>query len=374
MRKVVIVNQSSGYLLTDILNAYIQEYDEVVQIYGTIKPNQRTLDPRVKLEQICAYDRSSSIKRIVTWLKGTKQIYRLLKTKYRDYEVVYVTNPPMAYLCSLKLKNPFSVIVFDTYPDALSNIGIKKGNPLFSLWAKWNRKLFARAKAVFTLSEGMAERLLNYIGRDRIKVVPCWPANSDFAPMEKSLNPFVKEHHLDGKFVVLYSGNMGLTHNVQVLVECAKRLKENAKVHFLLIGGGKKKPELEQTAREEGLTNCTFMDWLPADQLPYSLASADLGVVSLNDETALVSVPSKTYNLLAVGAPLLCIAPKSSEIAKMVGQYNNGKCFQPSEIDEMVAFIQELSQNTEALSQLSRNSLEASKDFTVDNAKLYLIQ
>lgn len=374
MRKVVIVNQSSGYLLTDILNAYVQEYDEVVQIYGTIKPNQRSLDPRVKLEKICAYDRSSSIKRIVTWLKGTKQIYHLLKTKYRDYEVVYVTNPPMAYLCSLKLKNPFSVIVFDTYPDALSNIGIKRGNPLFSLWAKWNRKLFARAKAVFTLSEGMAERLSNYIGREKIKVVPCWPANSDFAPMEKSLNPFVKEHHLDGKFVVLYSGNMGLTHNVQVLVECAKRLKENAKVHFLLIGGGKKKPELEQTARDEGLTNCTFMDWLPADQLPYSLASADLGVVSLNDETALVSVPSKTYNLLAVGAPLLCIAPKSSEIAKMVGQYNNGKCFQPSEIDEMVAFIQELSQNTEALSQLSQNSLEASKDFTVDNAKLYLIQ
>jgi len=374
MRKIVVVNQSSGYLLTDILNAYVQEYDEVVQIYGTIKPNQRTLDPRVKLEQICPYDRSSAIKRIVTWLKGTSQIYHLLKTKYQDYEIVYVTNPPMGYLCSLRLKNPFSVIVFDTYPDALSNIRIKKGNPIFSIWAKWNRKLFARAMAVFTLSDGMADRLANYMSRDKIRVVPCWPANSDFAPITKSDNPFVREHNLENKFIVLYSGNMGKTHNVQVLVECAKRLRNEEKVHFLLIGGGMKKAELEQTVRDESLTNCTFMDWLPADQLPYSLASADLGVVSLNDETALVSVPSKTYNLLAVGAPLLCIAPHQSEIAKMVAQYNNGKCFQPSEIDVIVKFITELAQNNDTKERMSRNSLEASKNFTYENAKQYIVK
>lgn len=372
MRKVVVVNQSLGYLLTDILNAYIQVYDEVVQIYGTIKPNQRALDPRVKLEQICTYDRSSLFKRLATWLKGTKQIYQLLKTKYRDYEIVYVTNPPMAYLCSLKLKNIFSVIVFDIYPDALSNIGIRKGNPLFLLWAKWNRVLFAKAETIFTLSEGMADRLSIYIDRDKIKVVHCWPSNSYFAPIDKRHNPFIQEHQLEDKFVVLYSGNMGLTHNVQVLVECAKRLKDNEKIHFLLIGGGKKKLDLEEISRKAGLTNCTFLDWLPADQLPYSLASADLGVVSLNAETALVSVPSKTYNLLAVGVPLLCIAPETSEISKMVAQYNNGKCFQPSEIDEMVTFIQELSRNSETLIQLSRNSLEASKDFTIDNVRQYL--
>ena len=373
MKKIVFVNQSSGYLLTDILNVYAEKYDEVVQIYGTIKENERQLNPKIKLDKICAYDRSSAIKRILTWAKATWQIYRKLKRDYRDYEIVYVTNPPMAYLCSLRLKNPFSVIVFDTYPDALSNIGIRKGNPLFNMWAGWNRKLFLKAKKVFTLSEGMAERLGSYMDRNKITVVPCWSANSTFAPMAKEENLFVKEHGLKGKFVVMYSGNMGVTHNVQLLVECAKRLKEVTGIHFMLIGGGTKKSELEAKVKSEGLANCTFMDWLPADQLPYSLAAADLGVISLTDETALVSVPSKTFNLLAVGCPLMCIVPQRSEIARMVEKYENGKCFEVNEVNRMVDYIRQMSSNKGEQRRLSENSLVAATDFTVENAKSYLM-
>lgn len=372
MRKVVFVNQSSGYLLTDILNVYAREYDEVSLIYGTIKENERPLDSCVRLDKICAYDRKSAIRRICTWVKGTWQIYRKLRGRYKDCEIVYVTNPPMAYLCSLRLKNPFSVIVFDTYPDALANIGIRRGNPVFNLWSRWNKRLFAQAKAIFTLSDGMADRLSNYVTREKIRVVPCWAANSNFAPIAKDKNPFVREHGLAGKFVVMYSGNMGLTHNVHLLVECAKRLKDNRLIHFMLIGGGKKKSDLEAEARNAGLDNCTFMDWLPADRLPYSLAAADLGVVSLNDETALVSVPSKTFNLLAVGCPLMCIAPQNSEIARMVGRYGNGRCFDVAEIDGMVKYILSLAQDEEHRKELVANSLAAAKGFTVENAKMYL--
>lgn len=372
MKKILFVNQSSGYLMTDIVNAFAEKYDEVVLMYGSLIENERQLDSKVKVDRICAYDRGSSAKRIVTWLKGTRQIYHKLKHLYRDYEVVYVTNPPMAYLSSLRLKNIFSVIVFDTYPDALSNIGIKEGNPIFRLWSKWNKKIFGKAKSVITLSEGMANCLANYVERNKIKVVPCWSANSHFAPIAKENNPFVKKHQLEDKFVVMYSGNMGHTHNVQVLVECAKRLKDDPVIHFMLIGGGKKKAELEQTVREHNLINCTFLDWLPVEQMPYSLASADLGVVSLNDATAQLSVPSKSYNLMAVGAPLLCIAPKSSEIARLVDNFDNGKCFQPEEIDSIVAFIKDLSNNPQTKKQMSDNSLKAAGNFTFENARLYV--
>lgn len=372
MKKIVFVNQSSGYLLTDVLNVYAKEYDEVALIYGIIKENERKLDARIKLDKICAYDRSSAIGRIKTWGKATWQIYRKLKRDYKDYEIVYVTNPPMVYLCSLRLKNPFSVIVFDTYPDALSNIGIRKGNPLFNMWAGWNRKLFLKAKNVFTLSEGMADRLGSYMDRSKITVVPCWSANSMFAPIPKEENSFVKEHGLKGKFVVMYSGNMGVTHNVQLLVECAKRLKEVTGIHFMLIGGGTKKAELEATVKAEGLPNCTFLDWLPAEQLPYSLAAADLGVISLTDETALVSVPSKTFNLLAVGCPLMCIVPQRSEIARMVDKYENGKCFEVNEVNRMVDYIRQLSTDCSLKRKLSVKSLAAAKDFTLENAKMYL--
>lgn len=372
MKKVVLVNQSTGYLMIDIVNAYAEEYDEVVLLAGSIKVTERQLHKKVKVKKIVAYNRDSSIKRLFTWGWGSLQIFNRLLFKYRNYEVVYVTNPPMAYLSSLLLRNPFSIIVYDTYPDALSNIGIKQNNWIYKKWCKWNEKLFAKAKKIVTLSEGMAKCLAAYVDGEKIVVVPNWPSRESFAPIEKKDNPFVKKHCLENRFTVLYSGNMGYTHNVETIVEVANKLREKNMIHFLLIGDGKKKIELIEKVKAYGLNNCTFLDWQPADVLPYSLASADLGVITLNQETALVSVPSKTYNLLAVGAPLLCIAPKESEIAHMVAQNGNGACFLPKQIAEIAEFIEGLASNEARRKEMVENSLNASKNYTYANAKLYL--
>ena len=372
MKKVVLVNQSTGYLMIDIVNAYAEAYDEVVLLAGSIKVAERTLHPKIKVGKITAYNRSSSLKRLWTWGCASLQIFTRLLFKYRKYEVVYVTNPPMAYLSSLLLKNPFSILVYDTYPDALKNVGIGKGNVIYRWWSKKNKKLFAKAKKVVTLSDGMADCLANYVERDKITVVPNWASKSDFKPIAKADNPFVKEYGIEKKFTVLYSGNMGFTHNVETIIEVANHLKKNKSIHFMLIGDGKKKPELMEKAKQYGLDNCTFLDWQPVDVLPYSLASADLGVITLNDETALVSVPSKTYNLLAVGAPLLCIAPETSEIASMVVKFENGACYSPDQTEEMASFIVDLASNNDKKEAMVRNSLAASKNFTYANAKLYV--
>lgn len=372
MKKIVLVNQSTGYLMIDIANAYAEEYDEVVLLAGSIKVTERTLNEKIKVKHIVAYDRSSSIKRLLTWGWGTLQIFNKLLFKYRKYEVVYVTNPPMAYLSSLILKNPFSIIVYDTYPDALKNIGIGKDNFIYKWWSKQNRKLFAKAKKIVTLSDGMADCLANYVERDKITVVSNWASKASFGPVAKNENPFVKEHGLENKFTVMYSGNMGFTHNVETIIEVAKKLADDERIHFMLIGDGKKKPELQEMCRNYGLKNCTFLDWQPADMLQYSLASADLGVITLNDETAKVSVPSKTYNLLAVGAPLLCIVPEDSELASMVAKYQNGACFQPDQIDEIASFVQELAKDEDKKAAMVNCSLDASKNYTYENAKLYV--
>lgn len=372
MRKVVLMNQSTGYLMIDIVNAYAEVYDKVVLLAGSIKVTERQLDEKVSVQRIIAYDRSSSIKRLFTWCWGSLQIFNRLLFKYHDYEVVYVTNPPMAYLSSLIVKNPFSIIVYDTYPDALENIGIRKGHWIHNKWSKWNKILFANATKIITLSEGMADCLANYVERAKIRVVPNWSSKSTFGPVPKAANPFVEANGLKDKFTVLYSGNMGFTHNVETLIEVANQLKDNDKVHFLLIGDGKKKPELLEMVHSYGLQNCTFLDWQPASMIQYSLASADLGVITLNDETARVSVPSKTYNLLAVGAPLLCIVPSESELSSLVTKYENGACFQPDQVKEMTLFIEELSHNISKRDEMARHSLRASKNYSFANAKMYL--
>lgn len=372
MKRVVLINQSASYLMVDIVNAYADEYDEVVLLTGKLKETERRLSDMVKVSKLVAYDRSSALKRILTWVVAFVQIFFKLLFKYRGYEVVYVTNPPLSYLASLVLCNPFSVIVFDTYPDALRNIGIKQGHWLYNLWSKWNRKLFRKARKVYTLSEGMACQLTNYVEREQIKVVPLWPASEAFAPIAKEKNPFALEHHLENKFVVMYSGNMGYTHSVDTLVDVAERLADVDKVHFLFVGDGKKKAELVASVAEKGLANCTFLDWQSVEMLPYSLSTADLGVITLNEETALTSVPSKTFNLLAVGAPLLCIAPKHAEIAGMVERFENGIVCPATDIDSIAAFIKELAGDDIRQQAMSASSLTAAKEYTKENAKLYL--
>ena len=372
MKQLALINQSTSYLTIDIANAYASKYDEVVLIAGRVGDSERKLDASIKVHPICAYNKTSALRRMWTWLIATIQIFFLLLIKFRKHEIVYVTNPPMSYLCSLFLRRPFSVIVYDTYPDALRNIGIKQGHWLYELWSSWNRKLFFRASCVYTLSDGMAEQLTKYVDRSHIKVVPLWPGSDAFAPIEKTENPFVIEHNLQNKFIIMYSGNMGYTHNVDVLIKVAEQLKNHTNIHFLLIGEGKKKEQMMKDVERMQLQNCTFLGYQPFEVLPYSLASADLGVVTLNDETALTSVPSKTFNLLAVGAPLLCIAPKISEIANLVEKFKNGEVYDAHETSEIVSFILELSQNPEKKKMMSEQSLIAAKAYTKDNALMYL--
>lgn len=372
MKKIVLINQSSSYLMIDIVNAYADKYEDVVLITGKITEYERKLYKNVKIDKIIAYNRKSIVKRIFTWSIAFIQILFKLLFKYRKYDVVYVTNPPISYLSSLIVNNPFSVIIFDTYPDALRNIGIRKGHMLYDIWCKWNIKLFAKAKNIYTISNGMAEQLSEYVDRNHIKIINLWCSSENFKPIEKDQNPFIIQHNLQDKFIVMYSGNMGYTHNVDTLVEVAKQMQNTTNVHFLFIGDGKKKNELVQDVNKNNLKNCTFLDWQPSNILPYSLAAADIGVVTLNDETALTSVPSKTFNLMAVGSPLLCITTEQSEIAKIVRKNKNGIVCSSKDINKIITFIQKISEDKYMQNELSNNSLEASKQFTYKNAEQYV--
>lgn len=370
--KIVFINQSTGYLMIDIVNAFVSQYKETALIAGSIKQNERQLNPSTKVDKIIAYNRTSIFKRLLTWIWGTIQIYFKLLFKYRGWYVVYVTNPPLCYLLSLCLKNPFSIIVYDIYPDALTNIGIKETNILYRKWIKWNNKLFAKADVIYTLSSGMKKQLSSYTNDSKIISIPNWSASNNLKPIEKESNIFIKDNNLNDKFIVIYSGNIGNTHNVEYIIEVAKKIKENNNIQFLIIGEGGKKKILENKVAEYGLNNCTFLTWQSVEMMPYSLASADVAVITLNDDTASLSVPSKTYNLLAVGAPLLCIAPKASELNNLISEYNNGRCFDKNDIGEMSKFILDIHNNQELKDELSHNSLEASKQFTYKNAEKYL--
>jgi len=370
--KVVIINQTSGFLVVDDLNVYCKKYDEIHLICGTITPGVRKLNPNVVVKHICKYDKSSSFNRMKTWIIGSLQIFFKLLFLYRGWTVIYYSNPPMACFSSFLLPNEFRIVEYDIYPDALQTIGINKGNYFYDLWARMKKKLYQRVDKIFTLSEGMKDVLMQYSSSEKINVVPLWSASEDFRPISKEDNTFIRANRLEGKFIVLYSGNIGYTHSVEVIVEVAKVMKDENDVQFLIIGEGKKKPELQKEVNDFNLSNVLFLPYQDFSVLPFSLASADLGVVTLDENVAKVSVPSKTFNLLAVGAPLLVIASSETEMYRLVNKYQNGRCIPKSDINDIANYIKDLKNNPEMKSHYSENSIKASKDFTYLNAEMYI--
>lgn len=369
--KIVVINQSCGYLTIDIANALIDKYSEVVLLYGSLKSMDIPLSDKIKHGRVLPYNRKSKLTRVFTWLVATVQIFVKLLFIYRKHEILYVTNPPMSYFVSLLVRRRYSIVVYDIYPDALKNIGLSEDNLIYRLWNKCNKILFGSANKVFTLSEGMQNSLLQYTSKEKICVIPNWSHLSDIKPVKKENNSFVRDMNLAGKFIVLYSGNIGYTHSLEVVVEAANILSENKEMVFLFIGDGAKKKKLEQMVRDYNLNNCIFLDWQPQSQLINTLSSADLSIVTLNDATAMLSVPSKTYNLMAVGSPLLAIANAHSELSKLIMNYKCGSCFDPTEPSEIAKYILALKDNEKTREELSQNARLASSFFTKQNAFIY---
>ncbi len=372
MKKIVLINQDSGYLMVDIANAYSKHYDKVVLMAGRVSQYNRHLYDNIKVQHIIEYNRKSKSARIFTSIWASVQIYFNILIKYYNYELVYVTNPLMGYLCSLFLKNEFSVIVFDIAPDGLIDVGISRNNWAYKWWERQNVKLFARARQLITISKGMAKCLSKYVVLEKIKIVNCWPCLTTLKRIERDKNPFILENQLLDKFVVMYSGNIGYSHKVETIIDVAKKLINYSNICFVIIGDGGKKPILVDETKKSHLCNVSFLPRQSEEKMIYSLSAADLGVVTLNANSALLSVPSKTYNLLAVGAPLLCIAPETSEISDIVKLYNNGKCFDEKSIDKIAEYIIFLSEHPETKKMLSDNSLTAASHFSYKNAEMYL--
>lgn len=372
MRKVVLINQSSGYLMVDIANAYAEIYEEVTLITGRIQILERPLNSRIKVSKIIVYNKRNSLTRIFTWVWGTVQIFLKLLFKYQKGEILFVTNPPLSYLSALFLHRKYAVLIYDIYPDALKNIGVGEKNIIYKIWVKLNKIIFSKATKIYTLSEGMALKLSQYVNIDSITIIHNWSGSESIKPIPKQENNFIKEHHIEGKFIVLYSGNMGYTHNVEVLTEVAKLLKKEQDIIFVFIGEGKKKEELIKTAKDENLSNCRFLEWQSSEMFPFSLAAADLGAITLNEDTAFLSVPSKTYNLMAAGISLLSISPENSALSDLINKHANGRNFSVDQVTEISEFILYCKDNKDVLKKMSCNSLIASKEYTFENASLYV--
>ena len=248
---------------------------------------------------------------------------------------------------------------------------MEEKHPVYRFWSFLNNKSFGKAFKLYTISDKMADLIKVYTNREII-VQPIWSIFQENKKVEKEENIFIKEHGLENKFIVQYSGNIGVTHNVETLVDIAELLKDNDKILFQIIGRGPRKPVLEKLVKERNLPNCKFLPFQTDEMFPFSLSAADVGVVILDETTSKGSVPSKSYNLMSYGIPSLYIASKDSQLNLYANNYKLGKCFTKLELNEAAKFLEELSKDSIRYNNLRNNAVLAAKDFKRENADKFI--
>ncbi len=371
-RKLVILNQAANYLTIGFANAFNKEFDEAVLMTGSVHVQGEELDSQIKIQSINRWYESPASKKMKSYLLAMLKMWWLLMTKYRKHEVFFVSVPPMGYLLNIFLPHRFSMVIWDVYPDVFKITGMQESHPVYRIWSWLNRKSFKKAYRIFTISEKMAELLYQYVSPSKVLVQPIWSIFQENKKVSKSENPFIQEHNLQGKFIIQYSGNIGLTHNVEALVDIAELLQNEAHILFQIIGRGPRKAVLERVVNERQLPNCQFLPFQSDEMFPYSLGAADMGVVILDESTSKGSVPSKSYNLMSYGIPSLYIASEDSQLALYANKYEHGKCFKKSDLQAAADWILEVAKKPEEIKRMSENAVAASSDFKRANADKFV--
>lgn len=376
MRKIVIVNQSSNYLTTDIAKAFTnsKKFDKVVVITGNPQSLGLSKTDNIYVDTITPYNKKSIIARFKSWIIGTFQVIWKAWNKYKGYEFLLVSNPPTIHLFKYLCSNRYSTLIYDVYPDGIATGGfVKRSNVIFKVWGAMAKSFYKKAVHVYAISEGIAKKVSQYCTPEKIEVVPLW-SNKDIHRIERTENTFIKKYNLSEKFVILYSGNIGKGSNIKVLVELAKSMKANKRVQFVVIGEGMEKPIVENAIKDYGLDNILLLPYQPLELLSHSLSSADLAYVSVENRAANVCIPSKTFNLLNVEVPLLCIASPNAEITKLINKYEIGKVFCEDDICGMSDFVNSIIDNKEAIARYKANIKKIRNDYSYLNAQKFVKQ
>lgn len=235
--------------------------------------------------------------------------------------VVALSDPPLVSVLgalAAKVKRArFVHWAHDIYPEVAVAAGVLERN---SPWARAldrvSRWALSRADMVVALGEDMARRLAEKgVDRDKINVIPNWADGEAIRPCPVEENSFRRGQGWNGKFVVMYSGNIGVAHDFRPLLDAAKRLSGEGSILFAFVGGGSRLPEVRAYVSENGLPNVVFLPHQDRGLLSQILTAADLHVVSLAREMKGLVVPSKLYGAMAAGRPVLFVGPLDSDIA-----------------------------------------------------------
>lgn len=279
------------------------------------------------------HDPSSFKSRLICWGKHYSFMKKWIKAnKGKKYDLVFaVSNPPINSYVGLKLKKtfhaPFIYMNWDLYPQVIETT---IHNPVVkfvcNLWNGWNSRNYKKIDRVLTIGPVVAKSMNAGLRKPiDISILPIAVDTKRLKPIKKENNKFSVENGLTEKFVVLYSGKMGMGHNIELILEAAKQLEEYKDICFVFIGEGPKYKVVDEFMKKNNSKNVKLFPLQTEEMFPYSIACGDVGIVSQEVSMAHLFMPSKTYSMMACGQAIIGIGTDHDDLYELISKNKIGE-------------------------------------------------
>jgi colanic acid biosynthesis glycosyl transferase WcaI len=382
--KIVIVSQyyapdptTTATYMTAIAGALSADW-EVLVISGTLRDvssdTPHPAQPRIVEVASWTPVKTALIRRMIGMvLFSIKIFFATLKHVNKNDVVLCVTTPftlPYVVTLATKLRGASAIVlIYDLYPEALVMAGLVKSGSLVAKTIRFaNGLLFGALDFIVTIGRDVEALLLNYKAVDsrQIEFIPNWALLPVGYREVTGENAF--RHPYADKLVVGLSGNLGFTHSAGTVYEAARLLEDRKDIHFLLSGWGSQWQQLTERYAQNPLENVTLIDRVPESELEQFLSAADVWIIPYRRNIAGVSVPSRIYNLFAVGRPVIVAAETNSEAAMMLKEYDIGWVVRPEDPPDLAEAIRSAAANREATLAKGRRAALAAQHYTCDHA------
>ena len=380
--KIVIVSQhfapdptTTATYLTAIARGLSSNFDVLV-ISGTAHSASQfpSENPRVVEVAAWAPKKTALVRRIIAIVFfSVKTFFATFRHITKNDVVLCVTTPftlPYSVTLAAKLrKASAALLIYDLYPEALVIAGLVQPRSLVAKMIRFaNGVLFRALDAIITIGRDVEPVLLTYKGVEsqQIKFIPNW-ALLPIGYRDIALDNRFRRGYSE-KFVVGLSGNLGFTHSPNTVYDAARLLEDNTDVHILLSGWGSGWKQLIDHHAKTSLSNVTLMEPVSDSELEEFLSAADVWVIPYRRNVAGVSIPSRIYNLLAVGRAVIVAAETNSEAALMLKEENIGWIVKPEDPFDLAEVIRAAAADREETMAKGRRASVAAQRYTYDLA------
>lgn len=377
--KVVIVSQhyppdssTTAAIMAAISNQLAQEF-EVLVVSGTAG-SASVSGAELDIVEVVNWmpSKGALVRRAFAEVLFTCRIFATLLLKLRRGDVALTVPAPFmlpyAFAAAASLRGARSVLIMhDLYPEVLILAGLLKEQSMLAKAVRaLNAIMFRALDAVVIIGRDTEKLLLRYGGmtRNKIHFIPNWATIAPGLRAVTTTNPYRRP--LSAPFVVGLSGNLGFTHDPVIVFEAAKLLRDNRNIHFLLSGWGVGFDQLQEMQSAARLSNVTLVSRVKNEELEAFLSAADVWIIPYRKSIAGVSVPSRFYNLLAIGRPVILVSEPDAEAALTVTEHNVGWVVAPGNAEELASAVVSAAGSDDP--QRAKRAIDIAKQFDLGSA------